>query len=183
GKGLYLWFFMYKIGLVRDPKKAMEYAFMLFKGKSLPEMDALVSRFVEVRLRPLFYRKALEKIRDHRERGAAIVLVSNAIEPLARHIGKEVGADAVIATELEREGERYTGKLLEAPMYGETKARKVLEFVRQRGFSLDDSWGYGDHGSDIPVLKLTAHPVAVNPDRALRAASRRLGWSTLSFRE
>jgi phosphoserine phosphatase len=44
-------------------------------------------------------------------------------------------------------------------------------------------WAYSDSHTDLPFLEAVGHPVAVNPDRALRRIARERGWPILRFRE
>ena len=38
------------------------------------------------------------------------------------------------------------------------------------------SWALADRHSDLPVLELVGHPVAVHADRRLRRLARKRGW-------
>ena len=48
-------------------------------------------------------------------------------------------------------------------------------------FSLQDSFAYSDSITDLPMLEAVGHPVAVNPDRELRAIAAERDWQTLEF--
>lgn len=180
---IYLWFFLYRFGLVSDPKSAMEFALRFMRGKSVEATARDIDVFFEKKLRPMLYKDALRAIDGHRSRGERLILVSNAIAPLARCIGAAVGAADVIATELEVKDGRYTGALLDVPVYGEHKKKKVEDYAAKRNLSLAGAWAYADHASDIPVLKLAEHPVAVNPDRILFKTAVTMGWKVLRFTE
>ncbi|MCU1483446.1 MAG: family hydrolase, partial [Actinomycetia bacterium] len=39
---------------------------------------------------------------------------------------------------------------------------------------------YSDAGSDLPLLEACGFPIAVRPDRVLRAAARRGGWPVVA---
>ena len=43
------------------------------------------------------------------------------------------------------------------------------------------SWAYSDSESDLPMLRLVGHPVAVNPDAELAKVAREEGWEILRF--
>jgi phosphoserine phosphatase len=40
---------------------------------------------------------------------------------------------------------------------------------------------YSDSRTDLPLLEKAAHPVAVNPDPALREIARQRGWRILDL--
>jgi hypothetical protein len=46
---------------------------------------------------------------------------------------------------------------------------------------LSDCWGYADSHYDTAFLAALGHPVAVNPDRRLRAAALSRQWPVLHF--
>ena len=75
---------------------------------------------------------------------------------------------------------RYTGQL-EQYAYGEEKARLVQQLAVRDGLDLDASYAYSDSVSDVPMLEVVGHPVAVNPDRALRRVAGARGWEVRHF--
>jgi phosphoserine phosphatase len=64
-------------------------------------------------------------------------------------------------------------------IYGPDKARAIERLARERGFDLADSYAYTDSASDLPMLRLVGHPVAVNPDRELLRVARSEGWDVM----
>ena len=51
----------------------------------------------------------------------------------------------------------------------------------QKGYDLEQCYGYTDSISDLPMLEAVGHPVAVNPDRALESIARLRGWPIIEF--
>ncbi len=49
------------------------------------------------------------------------------------------------------------------------------------GLDLTASYAYSDSESDLPMLRLVGHPVAVNPDAELERVAREAGWEVLRF--
>lgn len=47
---------------------------------------------------------------------------------------------------------------------------------------LAHSYAYSDSATDIPMLEAVGHPVAVNPDRALRKHAVDMGWEIQVFK-
>jgi hypothetical protein len=43
------------------------------------------------------------------------------------------------------------------------------------------SYAYSDSESDLPMLRIVGHPVAVNPDQELARVARKEGWEILRF--
>ena len=51
----------------------------------------------------------------------------------------------------------------------------------EQGYDLRLSYAYSDSVSDLPMLELVGHPVAVNPDSALESVAHQRGWPTVVF--
>ena len=99
------------------------------------------------------------------------------VEPLARHFGAHEAVASI--AEVGVDG-RYTGQL-ERYAYGAEKARLVQQLAVRDGLDLDASYAYSDSVSDVPMLEVVGHPVAVNPDRALRRVAGARGWEVRHF--
>lgn len=118
-----------------------------------------------------FHRDVLEALTTHRERGLATVLVSGsfaaALDPVAAH----VGADVVLCTRPEIQDGVYTGEVL-TTMIGDAKTRAARELLAERAIAPEDCHAYGDHVSDLGLLRLVGHPVVVgdHPDLLAEAA-------------
>ncbi|MFJ3169673.1 HAD family hydrolase [Streptomyces roseus] len=114
-------------------------------------------------------------LREHRAAGAALVLVSGSFPPLLEPLAREIGAETVLCTRPLTEDGRYTGEVA-TPVIGEGKRAAVLAHLAARpAVDPRDCFAYGDHLSDLPMLELVGHPVAVGEDPGLRAhlAARR----------
>lgn len=129
---------------------------------------------------PITYKEAVELIEDHKQAGRRVYIVSAApaeiVEPLARYLG----AEEAIASHAVVNGGRYTGQML-SYAYGPQKAQTIRQIADRDGLDLNASWAYSDSATDLPMLEAVGHPVAVNPDRALRRIAQMRGWPVLSF--
>ncbi len=120
------------------------------------------------------YPGALERLREHKEAGHRVVLLSGALDFLLEPFKDLV--DDVLSASLEEEDGVFTGELVGAPVAGEARARMLASFARRRKLDLSRSYAYADSISDLPMMEAVGNPVAVNPDRRLEAAARELGW-------
>jgi HAD superfamily phosphoserine phosphatase-like hydrolase len=123
----------------------------------------------------------IDRLREHRERGDAIVFVSGSWLPSVLPIAREVGADHIFCCEVGVEADTLTGEASVIPI-AETKARIVRTFARERGLDLARCSAYGDDESDAPMLEAVGHPVAVRPTPLLAATARARGWETIGER-
>ena len=70
----------------------------------------------------------------------------------------------------------YTGREGGPFTYREGKAQAIRELAEREGIDLAASLGVlATRESDLPMLRLVGHPVAVNPDKELRASRARRG--------
>ena len=120
--------------------------------------------------------EALQKLEEHKAQGHRIVLVSGGLEPLVRPLADDLGADALIATEPEVNGDHFTGRVIDGSLNGEKKAQGMRELSEVLGVDLDQSYAYGDSYADREFLETVGNPAAVNPDRRLRKLAERRGW-------
>ena len=51
----------------------------------------------------------------------------------------------------------------------------------KEGIDLANSYAYSDSITDLPMLELVGHPVAVNPDRELTRVARERDWDMRWF--
>ncbi|CAN0426030.1 unnamed protein product, partial [Phaeothamnion confervicola] len=70
----------------------------------------------------------------------------------------------------------YSGRLLQVPPTGETRAQILADYCESEGLRLDESIAYADSTSDLPMLEAVGFPVAVNPETRLAAIARKRGW-------
>ncbi|MFC4243670.1 HAD family hydrolase [Gryllotalpicola reticulitermitis] len=134
-----------------------------------------------------FYRpNVLGRLRKHQADGDRVVLVSGSFAAPLRPIAAAVGADHVFCTELEVAPDgTYTG-VIAAAMIGEDKRRAVESYLAELtpgSAPLADSsappvqtWGYGDHPSDLALLEGVTDPVVVGSDPAMLAVAQERGW-------
>lgn len=150
-------------------------------GWDQAEVRRLVGGGMHDAVDPITYVEAVTLIAEHRAAGRRIVLVSAAPEELVEPIGARLGVDTVIASRaaLDETG-RYSGRL-ERYAYGPAKAELVEDLARREGIDLQRSWAYSDSITDLPMLETVGHPVAVNPDRALRRVALLRGWEVARF--
>src|ERR671923_103536 len=75
----------------------------------------------------------------------------------------------------------YTGRADGPFTYREGKAEAIRELAAGEGIDLAESYAYSDSESDLPMLRVVGHPVAVNPDAKLQRIAREEGWRIMRF--
>ncbi len=117
---------------------------------------------------------------EHHGRGEDRVVVSASPIELVGPFAQAIGLDGAVATrgELDDDG-RYTGHLTGEFCYAAGKVVEIEKLAAERGYDLERCFAYSDSVSDLPMLERVGHPVAVNPDRELRAVARERGWPVI----
>jgi phosphoserine phosphatase len=132
-------------------------------------------------IEPIIYAEALELFDEHHAAGRKVVIVSSAplevVEPMAEFLG----ADEAIGTRaaIDAAG-NYTGEL-EFYAYGANKAQAIRELAAREYINLPMSYAYSDSITDLPMLEVVGHPVAVNPDKELARVARERDWEIREF--
>ncbi|MBU0719693.1 MAG: HAD-IB family hydrolase [Planctomycetes bacterium] len=122
------------------------------------------------------FEQAPECIREHRDAGHAVVLVTGSIDFIVEPLARQLRVTGVIAPALVESNGRFTGQLDGPPIGEQEKARRIVQYAREHGIDLAQSHAYGDSIADLPMLEAVGHAHAVNPDRALATAAKRRGW-------
>jgi HAD superfamily hydrolase (TIGR01490 family) len=130
---------------------------------------------------PIVYDEALELIREHRDAGRKVFIVSASPEEIVAPLAQFLGVDEVIATRAELDGQgRYTGRT-ERYCYGSEKVVAMREVAERDDIDLTASYAYSDSATDRPMLEVVGHAIAVNPDRELLRAAKSAGWEVRRF--
>jgi HAD superfamily hydrolase (TIGR01490 family) len=117
----------------------------------------------------------------HAEAGRDRLIVSATPQELTDRLAGALGLEGSVGTRSEIVDGRYTGQLEGPFVYGRGKAEAIEKLAAARGYDLALSYAYGDSSSDLPMLELVGHPVAVNPDRSLAAVAHQRGWPVVVF--
>lgn len=157
-------------------RRAAEEGLIVLRGSTPDELRDLVANAMEPVLRPLFYAEPLHLVEQHRARGEPVFIVSATLQEIVQAIADDLGFDGALGTICEVKDGKYTGRALRA-LHAENKAAAV----RELGFDLEQSTAYSDSHTDLPMLEAVGHPVAVNPDRALRRIAAERRWPVLEF--
>ncbi len=131
---------------------------------------------------PRLREDVVETLRQHQDQRHVVYLVSGTMEPLLARIaeGLHLAADSAIGTRVEVRGGRYTGRAIEPTCMGQGKVKRLrLLLADQPKIEVAKSYAYADSITDLPLLEMVGHPVAVYPDRELASVAHERGWPLL----
>ena len=174
--------FVYLVsGADHDQMEQMRhYLSALCRGWPVEQVRAIVNETLDELVEPVIYSEAVDLIDEHREAGREVIIISSSGTEVVEPIGARLGADLALGTQMEVVDGVYSGEIL-FYAYGEGKADAMRELAQSRDIDLGESYAYTDSHTDLPMLDIVGHPVAVNPDAELRRIAVERGWPVLDF--
>ena|SRR5438067_7571828 len=150
-------------------------------GVRVREMERMGGN-VLIRVLPRIYPQMLEIAYQHQDSGRRVYIFTAAAQELAEMLARVLAFDGGIGSQFSevRDGV-FTGRPTGLFIYGEGKAQAIAELAEREGIDLDASFAYSDSESDLPMLRLVGHPVAINPDQELARIAQAQGWEVLRF--
>jgi hypothetical protein len=119
---------------------------------------------------------------DHQDAGRRVYIVTAASQELAEMLARVLAFDGAIGSRFSEAVDGvYTGKPAGLFIYRSGKATAITALAQEEGLDLEASYAYSDSESDLPMLNVVGHPVAVNPDGELSRVAREKGWEVLRF--
>jgi len=165
-----------------DLHSTRDSALAFVAGKKVSEIVALGEEIYDEEMADKIWAGTHALARMHLDAGQRVWLVTATPVELATIIADRLGLTGALGTVSETVDGVYTGALLDDVLHGEAKARAVRLLAAREGLDLSVCSAYSDSINDVPMLSLVGHPVAVNPDSALRAEAKARGWQIRDFR-
>ncbi len=152
------------------------------KGLSQPELEKLVSSFVESEVLPALYPEVRAEVERHRTAGRILILNSASPGFYVHAIATRLGFDHAIGTAV-----RLTDPMPLFPQITgpnnkyEAKLRAMRHLMpAQLTLPLPASWAYSDSKADLPLLRFVENPVTVHPDPFLKDVAETEHWPILT---
>jgi HAD superfamily hydrolase (TIGR01490 family) len=153
----------------------------LVQGMNAAQGDAAFRWVAEQFIQPTAQNNVLARLREHVAQGHIVVLVSAMLTPTLKILGDALDATGVIGTAIEFADGRFTGRVIPPVCMGVEKERLARKWLNTRGIAIDfaASYCYADSISDVDLLQMGGHPVAVYPDLQLAALAREKNWEVI----
>ena len=177
GLGAYL---QYKLGIL-DIRNWTKKMMVQFRGQSEAELEREARIWCDELVLRTIYPKAAELLREHERQGHVVAIISGATKFVVRPLAEHLGVRHFLYTRLEVEDGRFTGRVIEPICFEEGKIYWIQQLIEQQGVDLAKSYFYTDSITDLPLLDLVGHPVAVNPDPLLYRMAVRRRWPVRFF--
>ncbi|MBM3367695.1 MAG: HAD family hydrolase [Betaproteobacteria bacterium] len=145
-------------------------------------LDAWHADYMRTRILPMIRASARELVERHRGETRVLITATNSF--VTAPIAREFGIEHLIATDPEERDGSFTGGVRGVPCFREGKVTRLEAWLAGQGYGINNvikSTFYSDSHNDLPLLERVSHPVAVDPDPALRAQAEARGWPVLSL--
>ena len=160
----------------------LEFALKPLAKLSTEQLNKLHQKFMQDKIEPIVLPKGLELLKNHKEQGDYLLIITATNHFVTGPIAKRLGVDAIIATDPEQIDGEYTGKVAGTPCFQAGKVSRLNQWLETNDHNLEDSYFYSDSHNDLPLLELVTHPVAVNPDETLEKHANENLWPVLDLR-
>lgn len=169
-----------------DQAKYLEFSLEPLTRYPMDELAAWHRKFMVEVIQPLMTVAGRELVADRLRAGDVVVIITSTNSFITGPIARAYGVEHLIATDPEMRAGRYTGRVAGIPAFREGKVARLHAWLGRRGKCLDDfaqTWFYSDSTNDLPLLEAVTHPVAVDPDGALRQIAEQRRWPIITLRD
>lgn len=165
-----------------DIHELLAFGLRPLKDNTPERLESWRVRFKQECVLPRIPVASRDLLQRHRALGHLLVIITATNSFITAPIAAEFAVDALIATEPEQDGARFTGRVAGIPCFREGKVQKLDAWLTERGLQPEESWFYSDSHNDLPLLQAVQHPVAVNPDETLTRVAAERSWPVMSLR-
>ncbi len=175
-----LWLFQYSLGMI-DATRVARKALAEYKDTLESDMITMCNEWFPEYVLPEVSPAARERVKEHQDRGDLVAIVTSATIYGAGPLGRELGIEDVLTTELEVKDGRFTGDVVEPLCYSQGKIERARKLLDRHSIALEDVSFYSDSVTDLPLLRAVGTPMIVNPDARLLREARKQGWPILNW--
>jgi HAD superfamily hydrolase (TIGR01490 family) len=154
----------------------------MISGQRVVDLQRLAPKVLAGVL-PRLYPQMLEVAHAHQDAGRPVYICTAASQEMAEMLAHVLSFDGALGARSEVVDGHYTGRAAGPFTYREGKAEAMRDLAAAAGIDLAASYAYSDSESDLPMLRVVGHPVAVNPDAELRRVAREEGWEVMRFEQ
>ena len=159
-----------------------EFFFKSYEGESEDRLRYFSEELFEEVLKPAIFDGTPELIAQSKKIGQRQVVITGALDFTIDKLMTHLGIDDYAANRLEFVNGYATGRILPPIMASATKAKWMREYAEKNDINLSESYAYSDSISDLPMLSIVGHPVAINPDFRLKQTATQHDWAILDLK-
>jgi HAD superfamily hydrolase (TIGR01490 family) len=159
-----------------------EVFFKSYEGFSQDRLRYFSDELFEEVLKPAIYAGTTDLIAQGKKNSQRQIVITGALDFTIDRLMDHLGIDDYRANCMEFVNGYSTGRIIPPVMASATKAQWIREYAEREHINLSDSYSYSDSISDLPMLSIVGHPVAVNPDIRLKQTALQHDWPILDLR-
>lgn len=179
--GMYIRYKLRLYGTSREQmkKNALQKFTRIFKGLSKDQVHEFFDESVEP-LMGLLNEDVVHEVNRVKEQGFHTVILSGCYQDLLERVGKCLDIDTVLGTKMyfSDNGVADVNKPMNIAT-GVDKVKRIQAEFKDREVDYTASCSYADSYSDIPILELVGHPIAVVPDPELKEYMAKKDWRVI----
>lgn len=117
-----------------------------------------IKHFYQSTLVPNYYPHVVEELNKRKQEGCIVFLVSASPEAYLKYT--DLPVDVIIGTQTNGKSSKIIGLNCKS----EEKVRRIYEILASKNIEIDydNSWGYSDSNTDLPMLELVKNRVRIN---------------------
>ncbi len=139
------------------------------KGKDVKQIDKLAERCFNEKIKNRFNYNVVSELRKYKRKGYKIIIITGALETLAKHVKSYLKADNLISTKIKIKNSKYTGDISGKHPFHETKKNIIKDYCRKNKIKIENTVGFADGLSDLPMLKTVGKAFIVTSGIIIRA--------------
>lgn len=166
-----------------DERGYLDFFLGQFNGWHISKLRDFASRVFVKSAENNLYDEAVSFIKESKENGEFVFLLTAANNIAAAPFGKYLGIEIVVSTELEFDSQEcLTKKIIEPYCYGIGKVKKSLELCTVHNLDLKKGTFFGDSPSDAQMFEQVKRAVVVNPTPELEKRAQNNQWEVVRWR-
>lgn len=156
--------------------QSMQIYLQALQQLTIEEADIFFDQIAQ-KMKADFNPKMIEKVKEHADNGDHIMLVSGAYTPLLHIATSDLPFHSIIGTDIPIANGKILASAPISHIQGTVKNDRIQQYLKGKTIDWENSAAYADSYSDLSVLSLVGHPVAVDPDQKLERIAKRRGWT------
>ena len=162
-----------------------EFQFQFLKNNTRKFLNEVRSDYINEIIKPMILKKAVDLVRQHKEAGDRLLIITATNSFITKPIGELFGIDELIGTDPEEHLGEFTGKVNGTPSFKGGKVTRLFDWLDEKNLKLSDfekTFFYSDSHNDLALLEVVTNPVVVNGDKILLEKAQEKNWPKLNLK-
>lgn len=173
--GIYIAYKLKIVSKLSMQNKAMELYMASFKGLNQNEIERFFKQVADDMSGDL-RGSLMDRVRMLKEKNYYTMLISGAYVPLLNALFENTLFDHIVGTEVHYSSGVYHPKTALTRVHADRKIEVIKTHFKNNEVDWQSSLAFSDSYSDVKMLQMVGHPVAVVPDSQLLSVARENNW-------